>query len=117
MPVALIDLAEDTELAEGETKVLAYDGKPPFRSIVLLKIEKEHRAYWNICQHVSIPLDGGLGSLPLVKGELVCITHGARYRPQDGMCVKGPCKDKALVPLEIELQQGRVFVNIPEGEL
>jgi nitrite reductase/ring-hydroxylating ferredoxin subunit len=108
----LVDLAGEEELSDGETKLVPVDGEPPFRSILLLRVEGQWRAYWNTCQHISIPLDGGVGRLPLVKGKLICTTHGASFRPLDGYCVKGPCKDESLIPIALEFKAGRVFAKL-----
>ena len=107
-----IDLAGVDELSSGQTKLVPFDGKAPYRSIILVKTVESFRAYWNICKHVSIPLDGGVGILPLVKNKLVCQTHGASYRSEDGLCVNGPCKDESLDAIDIKICDERVVALI-----
>lgn len=104
-----IELAKCQELNDGETKLIAVDGEPPYRSIVLVKSREQFRAYWNICQHIAIPLDGGLGRLPLVDGYLVCSTHGAKYEVSDGSCIKGPCTGTKLPTIELETTDDTIF--------
>ena len=104
-----IELASRQELQEGETKLISVDGEPPFKSIILVKSDANYRAYWNICQHIAIPLDGGLGKLPLVDGYLVCSTHGAKYEVSDGNCIKGPCSGERLPAIELEITEETVF--------
>ena len=111
-----MELAGVNELSDRETKVVAYPGKPPYRSIILVRLGDAFRAYWNVCKHVSIPLDGGLGHLPLAKDELVCLTHGARYRSDDGLCIKGPCKDQKLDVIELEVIDDKVVALLEQAE-
>lgn len=35
--------------------------------------------------------------------HLLCGTHGALFRPQDGYCVSGPCVGDSLEPVPISL--------------
>ena len=112
--VLRLDLGDVNLLSSGQTKVVPFDGKAPYRSIILIKISDSYLAYWNICKHISIPLDGGLGKLPVVKNELICQTHGARYRIKDGLCVKGPCKDQSLDPIAVEIASDRIIALIGE---
>jgi len=107
--VSRIELAKLQDLQEGETKLISVDGEPPYRSIVLVKSKEQFRAYWNVCQHIAIPLDGGLGRLPLIGGYLVCSTHGAKYEVTEGICVKGPCTGSKLPSIELEMTDDTIF--------
>lgn len=81
----------------------------PREAIVLLDDHDEPRAYRNLCQHLPIPLDAGSRQF-LIRGELQCVTHGARYRLDDGLCVSGPCRGASLIALPIEIVASLVFV-------
>lgn len=96
------------DLAEGEVRVVAVPGGPRHRSILVTRARGAIRAYRNECRHLPIPLDGGLGQMPAGE-ELVCVTHGARFRAEDGLCVAGPCEGRSLHPVEIEVQGGVVY--------
>jgi nitrite reductase/ring-hydroxylating ferredoxin subunit len=73
----------------------------------------EVRAYKNQCRHLAVPLDdrdpGQLWDAD--RRYLVCASHGARYRPEDGLCVDGPCKGSHLKPLPIEVRDGEIFLD------
>lgn len=73
----------------------------------------EVRAYKNQCRHLALPLDdrdpGQLWDSD--RRFLVCASHGARYRPEDGLCVDGPCKGSHLKPLSIEVRDGEIFLD------
>ena len=73
------------------------------------------RAYRNLCKHLPILLDAGSGQYLTPDGrELLCNTHGARYRREDGLCVHGPCMGASLeeVPLLVE---GDSLVVLDDG--
>lgn len=69
-------------------------------------------AYLNRCAHVGVELDWLAGRFFDDSGlYLICATHGALYRPEDGVCVAGPCAGAGLAPLPIREQDERVFLE------
>lgn len=83
---------------------------PPKRSVIVIRLEstREVRVYWNVCQHLPIPLDAGAMTLPAGE-ELVCITHGAAYQASDGVCVRGPCEGTRLEEVPVKIDDGKVW--------
>ncbi len=74
----------------------------PREAIVVTLHDGSRRAYLNLCRHLPVPLDGGSREFLSPDGRyLVCGTHGARYRLDDGVCVDGPCTGTRLTPLRI----------------
>ena len=70
-------------------------------------------AYVNQCAHVSVELDWNEGDFFTAQQDfLICSTHGAHYRPDNGFCVMGPCKGKSLKPLQVIEQNGQIIINI-----
>jgi nitrite reductase/ring-hydroxylating ferredoxin subunit len=49
--------------------------------------------------------------------HLICLTHGAVYEPDSGLCVDGPCKGSSLYRLPVLVDQGEVVVGCPSGDL
>jgi nitrite reductase/ring-hydroxylating ferredoxin subunit len=49
--------------------------------------------------------------------HLICLTHGAVYEPDSGLCVDGPCKGSSLYRLPVLVDQGEVVVRCPSGDL
>jgi len=69
------------------------------------------QGYVNRCAHVWVELDWQPGEFFDVSGlYLVCSTHGAAYLPDTGYCVGGPCKGQSLQKLQVEEQDGQVFL-------
>jgi nitrite reductase/ring-hydroxylating ferredoxin subunit len=81
----------------------------PREAVIVCDDEGLPRAYLNLCKHLPIPLDGGSRRF-LIDGQLQCVTHGARYRRSDGLCVAGPCRGASLRALATEVEAGLLFV-------
>ena len=89
------------------------DGPFDEEGILLALGNGEVRAYKNECRHLPMPLDdrdpGELWDPD--RRWLVCNSHGARYRPDDGLCVAGPCEGSHLKALPIHVHDGEVFLD------
>jgi len=67
-------------------------------------------AYLNVCRHESLQLDFGDAHFFDEEADaLVCCHHGARYRPDTGVCFNGPCEGARLTPLEVEERDGALW--------
>lgn len=67
-------------------------------------------AYVNVCRHQSLPLDfGDAHFFDEAFDALVCCHHGARYAPDSGRCVDGPCEGASLTPLAVEERGGELW--------
>jgi nitrite reductase/ring-hydroxylating ferredoxin subunit len=70
-------------------------------------------AYVNQCAHVAVELDWNQGEFFTVnKDYLICATHGAHYRPDNGFCVMGPCKGKSLQALPVTEQNQLITIHL-----
>lgn len=79
-------------------------------------------AWANRCQHNPVPLDAGDvpmstdGAVPAPLADdgrhLMCHSHGALYRPIDGMCVLGPCYGQRLFPIEVDAHGGAIALLV-----
>ena len=67
-------------------------------------------AYVNRCRHQHLPLDfGDAHFFDEAYDALVCCHHGARYRPDTGECVDGPCLGGRLTPLAVDEREGSLW--------
>jgi len=67
-------------------------------------------AYLNVCRHQARELDfGDAHFFDDAYDALVCCHHGARYRPDDGECVAGPCEGGRLTTLVLEEREGALW--------
>jgi nitrite reductase/ring-hydroxylating ferredoxin subunit len=66
--------------------------------------------YLNTCRHLSHELDfGDAHFFDDAYDALVCCHHGARYQPETGACMDGPCGGGRLTPLVMEEQDGALW--------
>lgn len=82
------------------------------REIVLVRKGGALRAYVNSCPHQLTPLEIFADKFLNDDGTLlVCSTHGARFRVEDGYCVSGPCKGKSLTSIAFEVADGAIVIQ------
>ena len=80
----------------------------------LIVIRRKGRlfAYRNECPHMNLPLTNrSKGIFDKNQGRLVCMQHTAEFDIETGLCVKGPCKGMELEPVNIELNNGKLFLK------
>lgn len=84
------------------------------REVEVLALLRDDRVivFENRCPHIGTPLNvlpdhflDGAGE------EVVCSTHGARFRLPDGYCVEGPCEGDALTRFDVRVEGGMVIVK------
>ncbi|MCG8557337.1 MAG: Rieske (2Fe-2S) protein [Proteobacteria bacterium] len=110
----------EQELAAGRVRLVVLAGtgvdQPLREALVVRDSHGQPRAYLNTCKHLPIPLDGGTGDYLSEEGRyLLCSTHGARYRLEDGYCVDGPCEGESLDSLAVEVEGGQLYVLEPDA--
>jgi len=60
--------------------------------------------YVNACPHAGTPLDWTPDRfLDAARAHIVCATHGAHFRIDDGYCISGPCAGDRLTPVRLEV--------------
>lgn len=67
------------------------------------------RAFLNVCAHRNQPVV--VDARPFdADGAIECRAHGARYEPDGGLCVQGPCEGARLVSVPIQEREGGLWV-------
>jgi len=85
---------------------------------VLVNYEGRFHAYVNRCRHMTTPLDFVRNQFFTEDGRhVMCMTHGAVYEPESGLCVDGPCKGLSLHRLPVLVAEGEVRVGCPNEDL
>lgn len=70
------------------------------------------RGWLNTCPHNFTTLEFVPDKfLTRDAGRILCSTHGAQFRLDDGVCVLGPCLGQALTPLPIRVEDGMVMMG------
>ncbi|MEQ8667421.1 MAG: Rieske 2Fe-2S domain-containing protein [Rhodospirillales bacterium] len=66
--------------------------------------------YENACPHIGTPLDFTPGQfLDLEREYILCSTHGALFRIEDGHCISGPCAGDELTSIKAAIEDGVVY--------
>lgn len=70
------------------------------------------RGFVDCCPHAGMPLALLPDRYLTGAGDLIlCASHGALFRPGDGVCVGGPCAGRALTPWPVAVEDGEVFTK------
>jgi nitrite reductase/ring-hydroxylating ferredoxin subunit len=73
--------------------------------------------YVNACPHIGTPLDWVPDKFLTVDGKrIICATHGAEFRINDGHCVSGPCTGDTLEKVLIQVNDGVIFIPESVGQ-
>ena len=106
-PLAGTPLCRLEEIEDGEGRGFELGEGAEALLIFVVRERAAAYAYVNSCPHQGTPLDwGGFdGSgghfVSADSGNILCATHGAEFRPQDGTCLLGPCAGARLQRVEI----------------
>ncbi|MBM3570438.1 MAG: Rieske 2Fe-2S domain-containing protein [Alphaproteobacteria bacterium] len=77
--------------------------------LLLVRLGDRVHGYADDCPHAHHPLDFHFGKVFAPDRQfLQCSSHGARFRPEDGVCINGPCLGKALTRIALTLVAGEV---------
>ena len=83
------------------------------RSVFVVRAGGTVRAYENSCPHTLGPLDWVPDQfLTREKDMILCATHGALFRIEDGHCLSGPCVGESLTLLPVSIDGGAVAVTL-----
>ena len=64
------------------------------------------------CPHAGMPLAMLPDRYLTREGNLIlCASHGALFRPSDGLCLGGPCAGKSLWPWAVTVEGGVVVTT------
>ncbi len=105
-----VALCRVDEVAEGQARGFLIGEGVARRDVILVRRDGVLRAYFNACPHQGTPLETFPDRFMDQDGLLVCSTHGARFRIEDGLCVSGPCEGKSLTAIACVVENGVVVV-------
>ncbi len=114
MRCAMQRLAATTEIPREGLRFIYKYGPFDEEGILLRMPDGTVRAFKNECRHLPMRLDDREPReiWDSQRRHLVCSSHGARYRPEDGLCISGPCRGSHLKALPVEVRDGEVFLDI-----
>jgi nitrite reductase/ring-hydroxylating ferredoxin subunit len=110
-------LCRADEIAEGAGRGFRLGTGTEQVAIFVIRTAGTIRGYVNSCPHIGTPLDWLPDRFFDKNGEhLLCGTHGALFRPEDGHCVRGPCVGRRLEPAPIAIEDGRIVLDLTSRE-
>ena len=97
------------EIPDPGSRGFEIDDIPGGRAIFLVRKGGIVAAYVNSCPHTGGPLDWVEHQfLDYERTHILCATHGAVFRLEDGHCLAGPCAGKALSAVALAIVAGEV---------
>jgi nitrite reductase/ring-hydroxylating ferredoxin subunit len=108
-----IPLCRLGDIADGGSAAFepVIEGQP--RRLMVLRRNARVIVYENNCPHLGWPLDIVPGRFLDAAGRhILCTNHGALFRIEDGICVKGPCLGAALAAVLAEVTDDLIVVCV-----
>jgi len=104
------------DIPDGQSKGFAA-APGAFTGLFAVRRGRQVWVYVNSCPHIGVPLDPVPDRfLDRKRENIVCSTHGARFRIEDGVCTSGPCYGESLEAVPVRLDaEGRVIVPAKAG--
>ncbi len=108
-PIKLCHL-DDIEDGDSGGFFAGHDGQ--MKSFIVVRQGMRAFVYLNSCPHIGSPLDFAPGRfLNPDKSMILCSTHGALFRIEDGYCVAGPCAEQSLRQVAFTIRDGAIYLN------
>ncbi len=99
------------EIDDGDSGVFFAEHEGHMQGFIVVRQGTMAYVYINSCPHIGAPLDFTPGRfLTPEKDFILCSTHGALFRIEDGHCVSGPCADQSLSPISIKINDGEIHL-------
>jgi len=98
------------DIPDGEGRGFEQDGDDD--DILVVRQGEQVHGYINVCPHTATPLDWVADQfMSLDKSHIMCATHGAEFRIEDGFCVMGPCRGQSLDTISVSIRDGDVVLD------
>ena len=114
MTAASTAIARLDTIPDGAAVGLSVESDGARHDLIVVRFGKRAVAYVNACPHLGTPLETFPGRFLDHTGKrLLCSTHGALFRREDGFCVFGPCVGLFLVKAPVSVVDGAVVLTGP----
>ena len=111
-PAAGTRLCDLADIADPGSKGFMFrQGDQMFMGFVV-RLGHSAVGYIDRCPHAGMPLAMMPDRFLTREGDLIlCSSHGALFRPGDGLCVSGPCVGRGLWPWRVIVTDGAVIAG------
>lgn len=90
-PAAGARLCAAAEVAEGEIRRFVYGASEPRFRAFLIRTHAGLHGFMDWCGHLGLPLQDDRDPIMRSDGLIMCAWHMARFNPDTGAPVDGPC--------------------------
>lgn len=106
-PIYLCSISDIANPGSKAFKIDSFD--LPF---FIVQKDNDVRAYVNSCPHTGAPLNWQPDKFLNYEQDLIqCSLHMAIFDIPSGKCIAGPCVNKGLHALEIEVKNGDIYLS------
>jgi nitrite reductase/ring-hydroxylating ferredoxin subunit len=110
-PAAGTALLALEDIPEGEGRERRFGAGHTALAVVVVRKDGQVHGYVNACPHQWVALNDQPDRFTTFDHEwIVCATHGAVFRYEDGFCEDGPCAGKSLEAVPVQVVDGVVRV-------
>ena len=100
-----------SEIEDGNSAAFTIDIHGKSNMVFAVRNGERVTVYLNSCPHTGAPLDLNAGKfLNLEKKYIICSTHGALFKIEDGYCISGPCQSSSLEAVPVTIKNGDVLI-------
>jgi nitrite reductase/ring-hydroxylating ferredoxin subunit len=103
-------LCRADRIGDGEAEIFEFRRDWQRYEIFVLRHGEAFVAYHNDCPHTGGPLDWMGRFLTRDKTLIRCAGHGAKFRIENGLCIKGPCAGTSLAAVSIAVVAGDIVL-------
>ena len=105
------------EIPDGTARgFIVADGSERGLDLFVYRAGAELFAYRTECPHQGTPLAMFPARfMTSDRKAFLCTTHGARFRPRDGTCYRGPCVGKSLTSLTLARDGAELSIELPNA--
>ena len=108
-----ISLCQTNEINDPGSKGIEIEHNGVSVSLFVIHKDGMFHAYINRCPHTGVNLDWQEHQfLDLDMSYIQCATHDALFEISSGECISGPCVGDALTPIELQISENALFVDL-----
>lgn len=101
------------DIPDGNSHGLSIPEGERWLSLLLVRRGTQVFAYRNRCPHEGDRMEHGRGKfLDETAENILCASHGALFRIEDGVCIAGPCVGEQLSAIPTTVEGDDVFIDV-----
>ncbi len=111
MPDTSLFLCDMDELIETPARGFERHDMASRGGLFLVRKRQEVYGYINSCPHTGVNLEWQADDFLDISNQFIqCSVHGAQFRIEDGLCLRGPCLGASLKTVELHIENGKVYL-------